>query len=162
MKRNNKQGIAIIVAFAAGLFGAAAVHAQSAVTVTPAKGQSAGQMDADKAECTSIAQQSAAPAAAPAAPARGGALRGAARGAAAGAVVADRNGGNAYNRAGENAQQEYRQEQAKQGAKVGAVVGAGQQRRANVQNAQQQQASGQQAIDSAFRSCLMGRGYNVQ
>ncbi len=161
MKSTNTTGIvsAVFTTIVLSVFSA---HAQS-VTVTPMKGQSADQMNIDKTDCTSIAQQSAASAPPPAAaPQRGGAVRGAARGAAVGGIAADRNGGSAYDRAPDGAKQEYRQDQARKGAAVGAVVGAGQQRRGNAQAAQQQQASQNQATDAAFRSCLISRGYDVK
>ena len=152
-------GIGILAASVIGLVSSVA----TAQTVTPMKGQTSEQMATDKTECQSIAQQSAAATPPPAAaPQRGAGVRGAARGAAVGAAVADRNGGEVYNRASEDAQQEYRQEKAKDAAKAGAVVARGQQRRSNVQAAQQQQASSAQATDAAFRSCLAGRGYQVQ
>lgn len=137
--------------------------AQSAMTITPTKGQTPQQVESDKAACTSIAQQSAASSAPPAsAPKRGGALKGAAAGAAVGAGGANRRGGEAYDRAGDNAQDAYREDQAQKGAAAGALVGASRQRRENAQAGQQQQAAGQQAVDSAFKSCLMGKGYDVQ
>lgn len=141
----------------------AVVLAQSAMTITPTKGQTPQQVEADKTECTSIAQQSAASSAPPADTSRrGGALRGAAAGAAVGAGGANRRGGEAYDRAPDRAQDAYREDQAQKGAAAGAVVGASRQRRDNAQASQQQQAAGQQAIDSAFKSCLIGKGYNVQ
>lgn len=146
----------LTAAFAAGLLGVAAIAAaQTAVTLTPLKGQSAEQMNKDQAECTSIAQQSAP---APAAPKRGGALKGAAVGAAVGAGTANHRGGEAYDRAPEQAKDAYREDQAQRGAAAGAALGAMRQRREN----QQAQAAGNQALDAAFRSCLTGRGYQVK
>lgn len=137
--------------------------AQTAMTITPTKGQTPQQVEADKAECTTIAQQSAASSAPPADTSRrGGALKGAAVGAAVGAGGSDRRGGDAYDHASDRAQDEYREDQAGKGAAAGAVVGASRQRRDIAQASQQQQAAGQQAIDSAFKSCLAGKGYSVQ
>lgn len=126
-----------------------------AQTVVPMNGQSAEQVQKDQADCQSIAQQSAP---APAAPKRGGALKGAAVGAAVGAGGANRRGDEAYDRAPDHAQDAYREDQAQKGAAVGAAVGAINQRRDNKQAA----AAQGQATDQAYRSCLMGRGYQVQ
>jgi hypothetical protein len=148
------------IAVVAGLAGI--VQAQQQVTISPAQGQSSQQMEKDKADCTTIAQQSVAqqPAAAPQG-AKGGRARGAARGAAVGAVHAE-NQADQYGRAPQGVQDEYRQQQAQQAAKAGAVAGASAQRRSNRQQAQQQQTSQSTAMDSAFRSCMTGRGYTVK
>jgi hypothetical protein len=163
MKRKDQRfgwAAAALVSLAVAAPGAAL--AQS-MTITPAKGQTPQQVELDKSECTTIAQQSAASSApAPAQPERGGRLRGAAAGAAVGAAGANRRGGEAYDRAGDRAQDEYRENQARTGAAAGMVAGGVAQRRDNRQAAANQQAAGQQATDSAFRSCLMSRGYNVQ
>ena len=142
--------------FVACLIGAAsAAYAQQPVSVVPTKGQSPEQVQKDQAECQSIAQQSAP---APEAQKRGGALKGAAAGAAVGAGGANRRGGDAYDHASDRAQDAYREDQAQKGAAAGAVAGAARQRRDN----KQATASQGQAVDSAYRSCLMGRGYQVK
>jgi hypothetical protein len=138
-----------------------------AQTVAPLKGQSQAQMNTDMAECSSIAQQSSGGASQPssAPPAAGGRMRGAAAGAAAGAAHAElkaqRNHGEAYDRLPDNAKQEYRQDQARDAAAAGAVVGGSRQRRQRRQHAAQQNAAAS-SYDQAYKSCLMGRGYNVQ
>lgn len=151
----------------------AAVDLASAqMVITPAKGQNAAQMEQDKAECQSVAQQTSGhnpsqppPSNAPAP--RGGRARGAAVGAMAGAAKAEVNAGQypGYGRVNEDVQQQYRQNQAKSSAAAGAVVGGAQQRRQRRQlNAQQasQASAGANSFDQSYKSCLMGRGYVVQ
>lgn len=164
MNTTNRNVARMAVVFGVLAFGLASGAQAQTVTITPTKGQTPQQVETDKADCNAIAQQSAASAAPPAAaaPQRGGALRGAAKGAVVAGGTANARGGSAYDRAPNAVQDEYRQDQARKGAAVGAVVGAGQQRRASAQAGQQAQAGAQQATDAAFRSCLIGRGYNVQ
>jgi hypothetical protein len=149
---------AVSIVVVAGLAGI--VQAQQPMAISPAKGQSAEQLEKDKAECTTIAQQSVAQQPVPPS-AKGGRARGAARGAAVGAVQAEKQTGK-YDRAPQAAQDEYRQQQAKQAAKSGAMVGGAAQRQSAKQQAQQQGAGQASATDSAFRSCMTGRGYTVQ
>jgi hypothetical protein len=163
MKRKDHGTIRLASVLAAFTLAVPAASLAQTMTITPTKGQSAQQVELDKSECTGIAQQSAASSAPPPAqPERGGRLKGAAVGAAVGAGGANRRGGDAYDRAGDTAQDAYREDQAKKGAAAGVVVGGVNQRRDNRQAGAQQQAAGQQATDSAYRSCLMSRGYNVQ
>jgi hypothetical protein len=153
---------------AAVTFGLAGFALAQAKTIVPTKGQSADQVKIDQSECQAIANQNT-PAAAPApAPApSGGRARGAARGAAAGAAVgqAQMNNNSHARNAPSAVQDEYRQEQAKKGAAAGMMVGGAQQRqdRRHQAGAQQQAAASQGAAhDSAFSSCMMGRGYQIQ
>ena len=81
------------LAFFALILAAAGVAWAQQMVITPAKGQSAAQMEQDKAECQSIAQQTSGynpsqppTTAANAPPSRGGRARGAAVGAMAGAA----------------------------------------------------------------------------
>jgi hypothetical protein len=162
-----------LVFFALILAAAGVAWAQQMV-ITPAKGQSAAQMEQDKAECQSIAQQTSGynpsqppTTAANAPPSRGGRARGAAVGAMAGAAKAEVNANQypAYGHVNEDVQQQYRQNQAKSSAAAGAVVGGAQQRRQRrQQNAQQtsQASAGADSFAQAYKSCLMGRGYSVQ
>ena len=146
--------------------------------VQPAQGQSAEQMQRDTADCQGIAQQSTGynpaqattPTAAPAQPQAGGRARGAAKGAAAGAVAAGARGQqyDAYDKMSDDTKQEYRQNNAKSAAAAGAVVGGSRQRqeRREQDKAQEQQVAQANAAANtytqAYKSCLMGRGYNVQ
>lgn len=134
----------------------------SAVTITPMQGQTPEQIQQDQADCTSMAQQSAGSATTASAP-RGGAMKGAAAGAMAGAAKAEAKGRQygAYGNVNDDIKQEYRQNEAKSAAAAGAVAGAARQRQQRNQ-ASQQSATSSQAVDQAFGSCMMGRGYNVQ
>jgi len=127
----------------------------------PAKGQSQDQQAKDSTECRTWAQQTtgidpvaaAQPAPQQTGPAVGGGqrARGAVRGAAAGAVVG-----------------EVANDDSSHGAKVGATAGvvaggarARQEKRtanANAQSAQQQTMA---TFNSAWSSCMKGRGYTV-
>jgi hypothetical protein len=123
--------------------------------VYPAKGQSPAQQKKDEAECTTWAQGQMATAPTQAAPppqnttatgvARGAGVRGAARGAVVGEIVGDDAGA---------------------GAAAGAAAARAQSRRQNAQQAQasqQQAASSQQAnLAKARAACLEGRGYTVK
>jgi hypothetical protein len=151
------------------------------VTVTPAQGQSAAQMDKDKTECQAIAKQSTgfdpaqpAPSAPPAAaqkPPVGGRARGAARGALAGGVRAEAEADD-YDRVPEDVKDEYVENEAREGAAAGAVAGAAAQRRQRRQQAEQQKSAQEQqaaqaeakaqSFDQAYASCMMGRGYDVK
>jgi hypothetical protein len=127
----------------------------------PAKGQTQQQQGTDSTECRTWAQQTTGidpavasqPAAQQTGPAVGGGqrARGAVRGAAAGAVV----GGVANGDSGQGA---------KNGAAAGVVVGGSRARQdkrasnANAQNAQQQSMA---TFNSAWTSCMKGRGYTV-
>jgi hypothetical protein len=127
----------------------------------PAKGQSQQQQATDSTECKSWAQQSTGidPAVASQAapqqtgPAVGGGqrARGAVRGAAAGAVIGEAGNGDAGH-----------------GAKVGATAGvvaggsrARQERRASNANAQQGQQNAMTTFNSAWATCMKGKGYTV-
>jgi Glycine-zipper domain len=127
------------------------------VYVAPKQGQSQQQFQQDQFECHSWAQQQTgfnpsqpAVVAAPP-PQQGGALRGAAGGAALGAV-----GGAIGGDAGKGAAI---------GAGVGATAGLIRQNRNNraaadaTRQAQAQQQAGVQAYESAYATCLNGRGY---
>lgn len=118
----------------------AAAHAQF---VYPANGQSAEQQQRDEGECHvwAVNQTGFNPATA-SQPTQGGLLRGGARGAAGGAVI-----GAIAGDAGKGAAA---------GAAGGALIG-GMRRR----DAQQQQASAQDAYLRARAACLQGRGYTV-
>ncbi len=127
-------------------------------TVTPSKGQSAAQQQADETECSNTAIQQSGynpanpPAAATAqtAPVTGSGTR--ARGAAAGAAVGAVGGNDVGNAAAK-------------GAVVGGVAQRNRNRKAasdqNQASAQQQQA-GASAYWNARQTCLTGRGYSVQ
>ena len=142
--------IAFAVAFAASAFG------QSAY-VYPAKNQNPQQVEKDKQDCAAWATQQtgfdpskpvvvAAPP-----PQQGQVVQGGARGAAVGAV-----GGAIGGDAGKGAAI---------GAASGALIG-GMRRRDDAQNQQaQQQAAVNQAASSynrAYKACLEGKGYTVQ
>ncbi|MGZ8159289.1 MAG: hypothetical protein ACXWT1_17190 [Methylobacter sp.] len=135
----------------------------SAVTITPMQGQTPDQIQRDQAECNSMAQQSAGSQTSSTTPPSGGRLKGAAVGAAAGAVSGEVQGQQheAYGKMNEDVQQEYRQNQAKSAAAAGVVIGGAKQRQGR-RAASQQSATSSQAVDQAFGSCMMGRGYNVQ
>jgi hypothetical protein len=133
--------------------------------IYPNAGQSAAQMDQDRAACDSQAaaqsgyhpsQSAATPA--PTKPMAGQRLAGAARGAAAGAVV-------------EGVTDEDDREiedPAKAGARAGAVVGASRQRqdrRAYRRETRQQQAAQSQqqaAFTQSFGACMASKGYTVR
>lgn len=139
------------------------VHAQDMI-IYPAKGQSAQQMDKDKAECQAwakketgvdplvLAEKSAAQPA-PSGP-QGERIKGAAKGAAAGAVV-----GAIAGDAGKGAAI---------GAGAGTVAGGARQRstaRAEQQAQQQQQAATKASLDKfnrAYSACLEGKGYTIK
>ena len=144
------------------IFATAFASNVSAVTITPMQGQTPEQIQKDQADCNAMAQQSASSQTAAPAP-KGGAMRGAAKGAMAGAAKAEVQGQQhgAYDRVNEDVKQQYRQNEAKSAAAAGAVVGAAKQRQQRNQ-ASQQSATSSQAVDQAFGSCMMGRGYNVQ
>lgn len=135
----------------------------SAVTVTPMQGQTPDQIQRDQSECMSMAQQSAGSQASSTTPPTGGRLKGAAVGAAAGAAKAEAQGQQhgAYGKMSEDVKQQYRQNEAKSAAAAGVVVGGAKQRQGR-REASQQSAASSQAVDQAFGSCMMGRGYNVQ
>jgi hypothetical protein len=127
----------------------------------PAKGQSQQQQATDSTECRTWAQQTtgidpvaaAQPAPQQTGPAVGGGqrARGAVRGAAAGAVVGEvANGDSSHG--------------AKVGATAGVVAGgsrARQERRAQNANAQTAQQQSMATFNSAWGSCMKGRGYTV-
>ena len=111
----------------------------------PAKGQSQQQQGDDSTACRSWAQQTG--------PAVGGGQRasGAVRGAAAGAVVGEVANGDSGRGA-------------KNGAAAGVVVGgsrARQEKRATNANAQQSQQNAMGTFNSAWSSCMKGKGYTV-
>lgn len=135
----------------------------SALTITPMQGQTPEQIQRDQADCTSIAQQSAGSQTQSATPPTGGRARGAAVGAMAGAAKAEVKGGQhgAYDNVNEDVKQQYRQNEAKSVAAAGTVVGGAKQRQQR-REASQQGATSSQAVDQAYSSCLMGRGYSVQ
>lgn len=132
--------------------------------VYPAKGQSAEQMSADKAQCQAWATQQTGfdPLKAATAPqptpgtqsGKGGLLRGGAKGAAAGAAIGAMAG------------------DAGKGAEIGAVGGGvlsaakhrRQQQAEQKAQAQQAQAQGAKSADflRAYGACLKGRGYSVE
>jgi hypothetical protein len=164
-------------AFVALILAAVDVASAQQMVITPAKGQSPAQMEQDKAECQSIAQQgtgynpsqtASAPSNAPRA--RGGRARGAAVGAMAGAARAEVNARQhpGYANVNEDVQQQYRQNQAKSSAAAGTMIGGSQQRRQRRQlNAQQAQQTSQasasaNSFNQSYKSCLIGRGYSVQ
>jgi hypothetical protein len=166
----------LVKALAAALLTATAgmALAQQGV-VQPTQGQSAAQMEKDKADCYTIAKQSTGYDPALAAqtsstatttPPSGGRMRGAAVGAAAGAVGAQVRS-NQYENVPSKVEEEYRQNQAKSAAAAGAVVGGARQRQQRrQQSAQQQQAAAQEssnasAFNQAYNACLAGRGYQV-
>jgi hypothetical protein len=148
-------------------------------TVTPAKGQSAQQVESDMAACSASATQPSAydpaqaGAAAPAQPQVGGRVKGATAAGAAGLAAAEVQGRQyeAYENLSDDAKQEYRRNDAKSAAAAGAVAGGVKQRqdrrqgrRQNAQTQQQQQqqqASAAGAYDQAYKACLQGRGYTV-
>lgn len=149
-----------------GLLVLSAVAGAQTVTVTPTKGQSPQQVEADKQQCHGAAVQSSGydPAASQAAqPAAGGRARGAVAGAAAGAAAAEVRGRQyeAYDKIDDDVKQEYRQKDAKSAAAAGAVVGGTAQRRER-REAAAGASTGTQAFDNAYRSCLSARGYAVQ
>ena len=127
----------------------------------PAKGQSQQQQATDSSECRGWAQQTTGidpavasqPAPQQTGPAVGGGqrARGAVRGAAAGAVVGEvANGDSGHG--------------AKVGAAAGVVAGgsrARQERRAQNSAAQQNQQNAMGTFNSAWSSCMKGRGYTV-
>ena len=163
-RRGSRIGVSLTAGLALLAMSAAAV-AQTA-TVTPTKGQSPQQVEADKQQCYGAAVQSSGydPDASQAAqPAGGGRARGAAAGAAAGAVAAEARGRqyDAYDKIDSDVKQEYRQKDAKSAAAAGAVVGGAAQRRERRQGAAEA-STGSQAFDNAYRSCLTSRGYAVQ
>ncbi|MEW6037914.1 MAG: glycine zipper domain-containing protein [Pseudomonadota bacterium] len=154
----SKSGVFIMLTVVAPMLSAQGPY------VYPAKGQSAEQMAADKAQCQSWATQqtgfdplkaAAAPSPTPAAqPGKGGLLRGGAKGAAAGAAI-----GAVAGDAGKGAAI---------GAVGGGVLSAAKHRR---QQQAEQKAQGQQAQTQASQSsdylraygaCLKGRGYSVE
>lgn len=127
----------------------------------PAKGQSQDQQAKDSTECRTWAQQTTGidpvaasqPAPQQTGPAVGGGqrARGAVRGAAAGAVVG-----------------EVANDDSSHGAKVGAAAGvvaggsrARQEKRAQNANAQAAQQQSMATFNSAWSSCMKGRGYTV-
>ncbi len=139
------------------------VHAQEMI-IYPAKGQSAEQMEKDKAECRAWAEketgvdplalaEKSATQPAPAGP-QGERIKGAARGAAAGAVV-----GAIAGDAGKGAAI---------GAGAGTVAGGARQRgtaRAEQETQQQQQADSKASLDrfnKAYSACLEGKGYTIK
>jgi hypothetical protein len=140
-------------------------------TVTPAKGQSAQQVESDMAACSASAAQSSgydpaqAGAATPAQPQVGGRVKGATAAGAAGAAAAEVRGQQyeGYDNLSDDAKQEYRRNEAKSAAAAGAVAGGVKQRQdrrqARRQDAQQASAAG--AYDQAYKACLQGRGYTV-
>ena len=120
--RGSRVGLSLTVGLTLLAMGAAA-GAQTA-TVTPTKGQSPQQVEADKQQCYGAAVQSSGydPAASQAAqPAAGGRARGAATGAAAGAAAAEVRGRQyeAYDKVDDDVKQEYRQNDAKSAAPGG-------------------------------------------
>jgi hypothetical protein len=139
------------------------VHAQEMI-IYPAKGQSAKQMEKDKADCQTwakketgvdplaLAEKSAAQPA-PSGP-QGERVRGAARGAVAGVAI-----GAIAGDAGKGAAI---------GAGAGAVAGGARQRgkaRAEQQTQEQQQADTKASLDKfkrAYSACLEGKGYTVK
>ena len=127
----------------------------------PAKGQTQEKQATDASECRTWAQQTTGidpavasqPAPQQTGPAVGGGqrARGAVRGAAAGAVIGEAGSGDAGH-----------------GAKVGAAAGvvaggsrARQERRANNAASQQNQQNAMGTFNSAWGSCMKGRGYTV-
>jgi len=151
-------GVFVVFTFVAGL-----VHAQELI-IYPAKGQSAKQMEKDKAECQAwakketgvdplaLAEQSTNQPA-PSGP-KGERVKGAAKGALAGAAV-----GAIAGDAGKGAAI---------GAGAGTVAGGAKQRskaKAEQQSQQQQQAAGKANLDKfkrAYSACLEGKGYTIK
>lgn len=139
------------------------VHGQDSV-VYPAKGQSQGQMEKDKGNCSTWAKketgvdpavlaQESTEQPAQTGP-KGERLRGAARGAGAGAIVGGI-GGNAGKGAAI-------------GAGAGAVAGGARQRgkaEAQQENEQQQKTATKESLEKynrAYAACLEGKGYTVK
>jgi hypothetical protein len=144
-----------------------------APTFSPAQGQSPQQMEQDQSYCRSVAEQQTASSAS-AAPAKpmpsGGAAKGAMRGAAKGAKYADQQTediptttrGSAEKQSAR--QDEYKEEQMKQSAQAGMAGGAAASKSSRRQQAaaqQQAQASQGDAVNAAYKSCMMGRGYTA-
>ena len=150
-----------LVCSAASFVLVATALAQSSVTVTPMKGQSADQVARDQSECAAAATSASGYDPNTAKPAVGGRAKGATKGAALGAAGAEvrghSQGGEAYDRANDEAKQDYRQENAKDAAKVGAVAGGAKQRRGR-----REDATSASAWDTSYRGCLSGRGYSVK
>lgn len=125
----------------------------------PAKAQNAQQQAADDAQCLAWATQDTGidPAAVAAAPPpktgpQGERLRGAARGAVGGAVIGEIVDNDASKGAGA-------------GAAVGVLAGGRRARQNQAAQAQQDQASRMQAMDTyhrAYGACMQGRGYTVK
>jgi len=131
-----------------------------AQTVTPLKGQSPEQVEADVSACQAQAQGSARQGSS--SQAAGGRAQGAATAAVAGAAAAQHRANQYDNldRIDDGVKREYRQEQAKDAAVAGAVVGGSRQRRERREDAanQEQQAA---AYQQAYTSCMSARGYSV-
>jgi hypothetical protein len=116
------------------------------VFVSPNRGQTKAQQDADTAACQQRATQQAPPSQAPTGPGThgrgvvGGAARGAAVGAAGGAIGGD----------------------AGKGAAIGAVAGGAVGRHRSKQQQRAAQAQGQDDWARAFAACMDSRGYSVK